>query len=293
MTLYSAHAVMWKRLCISVVLVLVPMGIAAEMSDAEVRKTVFEAMAKAPTIPEQATTLALLAWTDPGIDPAVAAEARRVLVGFGDKGMAAIRAALHRVEPEQQADVVRALLEARDIVTAGLPAPLLPTLEEAVWFGSGEARAIAIAELGRYRQPAAVLTIIDAGYEDPGLVPVAIDALGAIGDDRARFFLEAQLFEGGPGIPEKASVALARIGGRAIDALKKAMRSDDRELRELCVRALLPVATVDDLSALYEYTYSNPEDDPELVAAVRQSTVVLERLLAAQQSEDSASPMPD
>ncbi|MDX1389661.1 MAG: hypothetical protein R3344_10755 [Acidobacteriota bacterium] len=284
---------MRKRSILAALFALAPVCAVADIPSGEARQKVYEAIARAPSISEQANTLALLAWIEDDVDPAVASEARTALVGFGGQGMHAIRAAFLKVDPDQQADVVRALLDARDTVEAGIPANLFPALEEAVWFGTTEARGIAIAELGRYRQSGAVVTIIDAGYEDDELVPVAIDALGAIGDDRARFFLETQIFGTEPGIPEKASIALARIGGRALEPLKKAMRSDDRRLRELAVRALLPVATVDDLSALYEYTYSNPEDDPELVEAVRRSTVVLERLLAAQQSEDSASPMPD
>jgi hypothetical protein len=277
----------------AVLVVVLAVNASATTYESAAEREVYEAMARAPTISKQAENLAFLAWPKGNGDEEVAAVARRVLVGFGGQGMAALRGALRKVDPEDQADVVRAILEARDRIVAGIPADLLPALEEAVWFGTHDARAIAIPELGRYQASPALLTIIDAGHEDPELVGLAVDAVGMIGDERGRFFLDAQLHGGAPGIPEKAAVALARTGGKALDPLKAAIRSDDRALRELAVRALLPVAGVEELSTLYEYTYRHEDDDPELIEAVRQSTVVLERLLAAQQDHDSASPMPE
>jgi hypothetical protein len=282
-----------SRVLAIVVLLVLAVAAWAETTESDAERQVYEAMARAPSIERQARNLANLAWPKDGGDPEVAAVARRVLVGFRGQGLAAMRRAVREVRPEDQADVVRAILEARDGIEAGIPPDLLPALEEAVWFGTRDARVIAIPELARYRARPALLTIIDAAYEDPDLVGLAVDAVGTIGDARGRFFLDEQLHRGGPGIPEKAAVGLARIGGKALDPLKSAMRSDDRALRQMAVRALLSVAGVEDLSALYEYTYRHGDDDPELVEAVRQSTVVLEQQLAAQQEYDSASPMPD
>jgi len=282
-----------SRVLAIAVLAVLAFDASAQSNESDAERQVYEAMARAPNIERQASNLARLAWPDDDGDEEVAAAARRILVGFRGQGMAALRKSVRRVNPEDQADVVRAILEARDGIEAGIPPDLLPALEEAVWYGTRDARAIAIPELARYGARPALLTIIDAAYEDAELIAIAVDAVGMIGDARARFFLDEQLNTGGPGIPEKAAVALARIGGKALDPLKNAMRSDDQELRQLAVRALLPFAGVEDLSALYEYTYRHGDDDAELVDAVRQSTVVLEQHLAAEQEYDSASPMPD
>jgi hypothetical protein len=68
------------------------------------------------------------------------------------------------------------------------------------------------------------------------------------------------------------------------------MKSDDRALRETACRALLPVAGLDDITALHEYAATFPGDEPALLEAVRTAAAMLEEALAARQENDSASP---
>lgn len=248
-----------------------------------------DAMAEAVQIPRQAVALIQLAWpAEPG-DPAVSVRARAEIVGFGEIAIPFLRNAITQVKPQQQADLVRALVEAYRRVPSGMPPDYLPGLERAAWFGTQEARLLAIAELARYRYRQAIVTIMDASYEFPSLLPACIDALGRIGDDRARFFLEKHLNEGKAGVSEQAAVALAQIGGRALLPLKAALRSGNRALRQIGARGLLPVAGVDDISALHEYAASHPNDDPGTLRAVREATIMLEKIREAKEAADSAS----
>jgi len=247
------------------------------------RRIVDAAITAAGTnIPAQAEALARLAWPAQDADPEVAALARSRLVGYQAYGLPSIRSAIRWARPEQQADVVSALIGAYEKIGYGQPGDFLAGLNDSVWFGSREARLIAIPELGRYRFLPSLLTIIDAAHEDPALAPVAVEALAAIGNDRARFFLESVMLKGDPQVRGMAASALARIGNDALLPLKVAIRSDDRATRVIAVQALLPVATVDDLSTLHEYVYSHPDDDAATVEAVRGSTAMLEDVLARQ-----------
>jgi hypothetical protein len=74
--------------------------------------------------------------------------------------------------------------------------------------------------------------------------------------------------------------------------LKKACGSESKEIRLASIRALLPVATVEELSSLYDYTTAHASDDPATAKAVDAAAARLEKALEAQQAADSASPAP-
>jgi hypothetical protein len=234
------------------------------------------------SIPDQAEALARLAWPATDGDPEVAELARVTLVDYQAYALPTIRAFVRRVRPDQQASVVTTLLAAYMKIGYGQNGDFLAGLNEAVWYGSREARLIAIPELGRFRVAPAMLTIIDAASEDPAVLPVSIEALARIADDRARFFLEQVMLVGDPEVRGPAASALARIGGDALLPLKVAVRSDDPSVRVMAVQALLPFVTVDDLSTLHDYIYAHPDDDPATVEAVRASTMMLEAVLTRQ-----------
>lgn len=237
----------------------------------------------------QAEALVRLAWPERGDrDPAIGARARQEIVGFGPHGIPALEEAVVRVPSKYRAEVVASLIEARQYFVGPYPAEYVPALESALWFGTREAKLLAFDELARIRDTGACLPIMDSAVEDPEILPKAIDTLGVIGDDRARFFLAEQLNKGTPVVRERAAVALARIQGRALDPLKAAIRSDNRELRELSVRALLPVATENELGELYDYAAKRPGDDPTLLSTVKDATQQLERLLEMKRQADAA-----
>lgn len=238
---------------------------------------------------QQAEALVRLAWPKEGTrDPAIGARARQEIVGFGPHGMPTLRDAVASVPAKYRGEVVASIIEARQYFTGPLPPEYVPALENALWFGTREAKLLAFDELGRLRDIGATIPIIDSAVEDPALLPKAIETLGAIGDDRARFFLAEQLNKGTPEVRERAAVALARIQGRGLESLRAAIRSDNRDLRETSVRALLPVATEDDLGELYEYAGKRTGDDPALLAAVRDTTQQLERLLEMKRQAEAA-----
>jgi hypothetical protein len=270
-------------------LVLAGSFAAAEETVESAQKIVDQVITDAGSIPQQADALVRLAWPEVDGDPMVMLLAQKSLVAYAKDAIPSLRRAITRVRPDQQAEVVWAMTRSFLSMEGGLPSEYLIGLEEAAWFGTREARLRAIPEIGRHRYYPGLLTIIDAAYEDPELVPTAIESLAMMGDDRARFFLEKMMLEGGPEVRGQAAAALAQIGDEALRPLKMAVRSDDPEVRMVAIQALLPVATVDDISALHEYVYNHPDDDPGVLEAVRASALMLEELLERQAETESAS----
>ncbi|HEX5044215.1 MAG TPA: HEAT repeat domain-containing protein [Candidatus Polarisedimenticolaceae bacterium] len=267
-----------------------PAGAAQATDPTAAQKMVEDAKARAVAIPAQVDALVALAFPSTPSDPAVREAARNELVVFGEHAITPLAAAVPRVTPENRVHVVKTMMAAFRRLSYGLPPDYLPGIEAGIWFGDHATRELAIPELARFRQRGATLTLVDAATEDPSLAGLAVRAMGEIGDPRARFWLETQLRGGDPALRADAAVALSRIGGPALVSLKDAMKSEDRALRETACRALLPVAGLDDITALHEYAAAFPEDDPALVEAVRTAAAMLEEALAARQENDSASP---
>jgi hypothetical protein len=281
------------RLARIVIVVSLVACITPVASSADPESVIREALAAAESIPNQALALIDLAWPDEPGDPSVAARAKEMIIDFGEAGIPHLRAAIPTARPEHQGEIVRAFIAAKRQMTSRIPADYYPGLEEAVWFGSEDARISALPELAAGRYSLAVLTIEDAAYETPRLLPLCIETLGKIGDDRARFFLEKHLQEGKGEVQDLAAQALASIGARAMLPLKAALRSDRRSVREAAARAFVPVAEPDDASALSEYAASHPRDDPETLRRVHEATVMLEKIREAKEAAEASSASPE
>jgi hypothetical protein len=267
-----------------------PAPAAAASDPAAAQKVVEDAKAKAVTIPAQVDALIALAFPATPTDRAVQEAARAELSVFGEHAISSLDFAVPNVTLQNRAPLVKTMMEAFGRLSFGLPADYLPGLESAIWFGDRAARELAIPELARFRQRGATLTLVDAAVEDPELASLVIRSIGHIGDARGRFWLETQLRGTDRQLRADAAVALATLGGPAIVPLKDAMKSDDRALRETACRALLPVAGLDDITALHEYAAAWPDDAPALLEAVRTAAAMLEEALAARQASDSATP---
>jgi len=265
-----------------------PLSVAAD-EDRDPYRILDDAKQAAGSIPKQADALARYAWPDGERWPELNALARAQLVGYGADALPALRAALRRVAPPLQADVVAAVLETRELVRSKLPSDLLPTLEDALWYGTAEAKRLAIPELTEQRFPLAMLDMIDAAYEFPELAPQVIEALGRFGSDRARHYLLEVLNTGKTEERHLAARSLARIGDRALRALRDAARSADPTVRSVAVAELLPISTVDDLTLLYELVALGDAVDEDLRQRVIARTQQLEILLERQLSADAAT----
>ena len=261
--------------------------LATEEFDA--RAPVIAAKARSLKIPLQAEALVQLAWRDESVDSRVRAEARQELVFFGHYALRALRKAVKEVDPTLRADATATLIEARMRDPGGNPADFLPGLEEALWFGSIEAKRIAMHELARYPFPPAVLTTIDAIYEHPELTLDGLRALGAMQNARGRFFLRRVLQFGDPHFKPAAAIALGRVGETGLLTLREQARSEDRAVREAAIDALLPYANPDDLTTLYEYIGFRTEDDPEVRARVLEKAAEIEQILEELQLAEAAS----
>ena len=257
----------------------------------EPREVIKQALAEAVAIPRQAQALADLAWPPAGPgDPLVAAMAREKLVDFGPYALGALHEALLRVGPEYQADVTATLIDARRSESSGSPQEYLPALEEAIWYGSIEARRLAMAEISMFVFPLAVLSTIDAIHENPELTLHGIRALGRMRNDRGRFFLGRTLNHAAPRYKEAAASSLVLLGDTGFQVLRNAVRSQTRGVRETAVRALLPYAAVDDLTSLYEYLDSHgTTDDAEVLELIRERARELETILEERQLAEAAS----
>jgi HEAT repeat protein len=268
-----------------------PLALAATVDDPE--RWINDQVATARDIPEQFEILARLAWPNSEQDARVAPLARQKMVEGGKFAMPALRSAVSRVHPKYRADVVRAAKEAFRNVESGVPPEYYEVLNDAMWFGTTQAKLEAVPELGRLRVGATVLALEDFAIEEPEALPEVVSTLGRIGDERARFFLERVLNEGRTGVREQAAIALARIGGQAMEPLRKATRSTQADVRLAAVRALIPVATVEEMTALQEYAAKFPSDDPATVKAAAEAAAKLEKVFEATRARESATPLPE
>jgi hypothetical protein len=262
---------------------------AAPLPPEEADRVVRQALAARISHADQAEELVQLAWLREGVPPEVSEIARRDLESWGARVIPTLRRAMARVRTDQTASVVQTILVARESQSAGVPLDYVVALVDALWIGSADAKRLAIPYLAMQGERLALLPLIDAALEEPSLVPDVIRALGVIGDDRGRFWLEKVLHEGRAGDREAAAVALARIGGRAMTPLRDALRSANRDVRLAAARAILPVATPDELTAFYVYLAEHADDDPATSQALRAAAAVIEEKREAQRAADAAS----
>lgn len=255
-------------------------GAAQALTPDEIQQVLRDAKAKAVTVPGQVGALIALAWPneeDP--DPQIQAEARRSLVLYGQHVLPVLRRTIPQLDPLQQADAVAAFVEARYREPAGMPPDFLPGLEESIWYGSAEAQRIALNEIQRYTYPPAVLSSIDAVYDNPILTRYVVASLGRMNDPRAQMFLTDLLFEGSDFYKGPAALALAQFGDRTSESFRSGVASDDSATRQTALQIFLPLAETSDLELLKAYLAQRTEDDPELVEAVRKRVNVLQRRL--------------
>jgi hypothetical protein len=278
------------KLIFGTLLALVVPGADLAADETSIRRRLDEVKRRADSIPGQAHALAATAWPDEVTDPELAAAARGDLVDFGQHGFPALLRAMSRVQRRYTGDVTAVLIQARRRNLANLPPAYLPALEDAVWYGSTDARRLAIPELAAYRYGPVLMACIDAALEDPALLPLVVRESARFGDDRARFFLEGVLTEGPDALRPQAAESLAIIGGRAMGPLRDAALAESPLVRRPAIRALLPAARVDDLTVLYEYVARHGEEDAEMVERVREQAQRLEEALERQLDEESASP---
>ena len=259
--------------------------------EATPRQVVDQALNDAGAIPLQAQALIELTWPADGPgNPEVAAIARGRLIEYGDYALRPLWEALFHVRPEHHADLTATLIDARRKERSGSPRDFLPALEEIIWYGSIEARRLAIAEISLFVFPPAILSTIDAIHEDPELALHGIRALGRMRNERGRFFLGRALNHAAPRYKVAAASALLRLPDTGMRVLQNAIRSETREVREAALGALLPYVGPDDLTALYEYLDSHATtDDPQLLEAIRVRAQEVEILLEEHQFSEAAS----
>lgn len=281
------------RLCSMPMLVFVAaaLGLAPTVAAKDpIDRAIYDAMDKEKTTAGRLGALTRLAWGEDTASEALAHRARQRLIEAGQKGMGPITEALLWAQPRRFSDIMLASIEAETRLSSGDSPYTTPAIERCIWFGPPDARRLAMDYMTVRPLPILLLAVIDSAYEYPQMVPVVIDTLALMRDDRARFFLAEQLQEGGPDIRRRAAEALASIGGYGLDYLRAWALSDEPELRPIAIRALLPVAGIGDLSTLYEYISLFSEDDPETLDALRARAALLETALARQDALDSASP---
>lgn len=266
-------------------------ALAGDYSDAETAYRILDqAKRAADSIDGQARVLAGYAWPEEERDPGLSFAAREQLVAFGSNGVSAMRHALRKNPQKYNADIVAALIEARMPVFGSYSDQYLPALEDAIWYGTADARRLAIIEVTHYKFPPALTSMIDAAYEDPELIDLVVESVSAYRDERGRHFLGDIMENGTPEQRRAAAKALARIGGRAIRQVRDAALVDDPYTRQAAINALIPIASFDDLTLLHEYYVRYGEKDAELGQRARRRAVLLEDLREFDQALQAASP---
>ena len=250
-----------------------------------------EAKNRGVDIKNQVRELALLAWPVDGhpTDPALAAAARAEIIGYSKHAMDPLSDVLDRADPVYSADVTLAMIDAARRLTEGTAPGLLRGLDKALWFGTVDAKRLAIQQFGMRKTRAVRMAIVDATYDHPELIPIAVQSLTQIGDDRARHYLGELLASDDEEHRRLAASALGKIGARCKDVLREGVLSQDPGMREAALSELLANTGLGDLTTLYEYVAAFPDDDPSLLEQVRQRAVLLEDLLERQRAADASS----
>lgn len=259
----------------------------APSSEQRTREVVVKALAAAGT-GDPSVALTKLAWPAGKRDEAVAARARRELANSGDHAFVALRDALNTVKPAQTEEVVATTLAAARAARADLAQQYVVSMIDALWVGSHGAKLLAIEALSVDHNALAVAPMIDSAIDDPSLIPVVIQALGAMRYQQGRFYLDKVMMEGPVSLRPVAASSLAQIGGAALGPLKNALKAPTADARLLAARALLPAATEYDLGAIYEYLEKHSDDDPALTQALRASAVTIEKAIAARDAKTAA-----
>lgn len=242
-----------------------------------------------PNPPAQAEALTALAWFRPDVRPEVRARARQELVAFGAASIDALQHAAEKAPAKELAAVAETLIAARRAVLGQDPGNYVPALDAILWRGDRLARERVIPVLAERGSRPSLLPMIDAAIEDPALLPIVVDALGELRDERARFFLASVFHERKPGVADQAAVALARIGGGALEPLRDALRAPDRNVRLAAIRALLPVAGEGELTSFYEWIGAFPDDDAALQRSVRDACARIEGWIDARDAAEAAA----
>jgi hypothetical protein len=265
--------------------------LAGDYSDPETAYRILDqAKGAAGSIPGQALALASYAWPEEETDPGLSFAAREQLVGFGPHGVAAMQHALRHRPETYQADVVSALIEARMPVFGSYSEQYLPALEDAIWYGTADARRLAIIEVTYYKFPPALTSMIDAAYENPELIDVVIASAAAYRDERGRHFLNDMLKTGTPAQRRAAAKALMRVAGRAATQIREAVLMEDDHTRRAAIDALLPIASFDDRTLLHEYYVRFGEQDADVGQRARRRALLLEDMHEFDQAQQAASP---
>lgn len=273
---------------VALLLALAPAPVARDAIDEEIRLAV-----GSQGIQGQARTLARLAWGDGNDNHELAARAREKLTLYGKHGMQAIAESFQWTDLTLSSDIMLAIIEAEKEMSSGTSSYTTVAVDHAIWFGSPEAKRLAMQYMSERPIAILLLSVMDAAYEYPQLIPIVIETLETIRDDHARFFLAERMEQGDTRTRERVAAAMATIGGQCFQYLRAWALSEQPELREIALRALLPNTTIGDLTTLYEYVAMFPDDDPNLLIALQARAQILEALFEAQQEIDSASPQLD
>ncbi len=241
----------------------------------------------------RARILTETAWPAEKTSAALRAVARNQLLSYGQRAIAAISERFDETPSEYQHEMVDLMMQSRINMGEGFPRSYRAAMEKAVWYGDHKARQLAIPECAALQLRAATMPIIDAVWEDPELAEVAIVSLGKLGDDRARFWLTEQMERDDRQLSQLAARSMMQIGSDAAEMVRERATHENVNIRTAAVEALLERPNTLDLSALYAYYGTYPDDDPERRARVRDVAEQLESLMQQIQNSRSSSPEED
>lgn len=166
--------------------------------------------------------------------------------------------------PEARARVIDYFRTHWSLLASGVDAAITEMVARALESESGALRAAAARLMAEKPIPRIGHFAIDATYLHPELTQAALLAVGAAGDAHVASFVVEQLASDDPLVAATARRVTWQLQRYTVERIKQAMTSDDAKMRAAAVDALLPIAVLDDLAALYRWLEQDGDGAPEV-----------------------------
>lgn len=279
-----------KKISIIIIILIIFgfVGSAYSIDQKEAEKIVIDAISAKKEIDDKVRSLIDLAWYDATQPPEVSEAAKQKLREFARSIIDVMNRAILSAPPSAQKEMIPILIHAYNHRKRRGDLEYANTFSNILRSPEREIKMMAMDALARYNVQKVTIYVIDAIYDDPSLELYGIKTLGLINDPKAAKFLIGKLASPDKTIADTAEEAISRMAWQMPLDLKKGLLDDRFNVRQRCLRLLLPIAKADDLSFLYHISSRNEKFDPELLGTLKETIKKLEEEKEAFELEDAA-----
>jgi hypothetical protein len=238
---------------------------APEAAHRAARQTIINRMQEASGEDTRLGIVVELAFLDPDADPLVRAEAQTIIREFN------IRKVSDQLLTSMPRMPVQGFLDALDTLDwvipnlKGVDYRLNATVGNAVGHPDPRVRTKACELVVRYKIFDSYFPLRKRCNQSTGADRLeAIRTMGNLGDIRSAWFLPALIDSKEPGVPQAVFDALAQLGRGGTLAIKERLTDPIPAIRLMAIKALMPLAVIDDLPPLYAFVQNNPGIDDSL-----------------------------